>query len=409
MYYITYLYNLVTTLCFRCYHYFILPLRYKITVVGLENLDSQKLSPDAGMLFLSNHPSHLDASLIGTALIKEGHLVSIWTMDFVFKNPYTRLVARNSDSTKLLKVPNVHENRSPKNLVKVRRLIRRTVEGLQEGENVLFFPAGYQKFTSHEEVNGKSAVQRILKQYPQANIVLVRITGMWGSRFSKAVSKFERSDLREGQWVRFIWKIAKIFLLNGIFFIPKRRLTIEFLPVGPDFPRHGTRREINQYIEDFFNKGFSNRGEPLQRVPDYFWKAQYPSHEYHLKGYNYDLTKVPQAIVQDIISHVAQKAQMKPENVKFNMLLDRDLCLDSLEMTELFIDLEKKYPMPKLMPKNVSSVGHLIALASGQPIAYDPICGTFQVVHEEPILAVKAWHACAGLVAGFFGFLDLHR
>ncbi len=78
-------------------------------------------------------------------------------------------------------------------------------------------------------------------------------------------------------------------------------------------------------------------------------------------------------------------------------------------MTDLFVELERDYHLPKLVPKKISDVGHLIALAAGKDVAYAPIYGSFPVVHEEPILAVKAWHACAGLVAGFFGFLDLHR
>ena len=149
LFYLNEFYNFISRICFRLYHYILLPLRYKIQIKGIETLQSGKTDPKAGFLFLSNHPTHLDASLVGTALIKSNMQVTIWTVDYVFKNPYTRLVARNFDTTKLLKVPNIHENRSFKNPSKVRKLIRRTVEGLQR-EKISFFSPAELKNTQRE-------------------------------------------------------------------------------------------------------------------------------------------------------------------------------------------------------------------------------------------------------------------
>ena len=407
MHYITDLKNFFARTIFRLYHYILLPLRYKIRVIGLENLDTKQTLP-GGMLFLSNHPTHLDASIVGTALVKRGRQVSIWSMDFVYKNAYARMCARQRDTLCLLKVPNVHEHRSIKNPQKVRKLIRRTVEGLQEGENVLFFPAGYQKFTAKEEINGKSAVYRILSQNPDVNIVLVRIVGMWGSRFSKAVKKSERSNVRRGNWFAFVWNIFKMVALNLVFFIPKRKVTLEFF-IPTDFPRKGTRQQMNQYLENFYNKGFVNGEEPLQRVPDFFWKAQYTANEYHLKCYNFDLHLASENVKKDVFEIVARKAGVPVNSLRANMLLDRDLSLDSLEITEIFIELESKYKVPELVPKNVTSVGHLIALTAGIPIEYVPVYGEFPVIKEEPTPVFQAWQVCTALFASFFSFLDTQK
>lgn len=408
MKWISHLKNSIARTFFRYSNYALLALRYKIELKGLENL---KHSPgEPGFLFLCNHPSHLDPTLVGTSLVKRGWLLNFWSLDFVYKNPYTRICVRNQDTVRMIKVPNIHEHRGFKNAQKIRHVIQRTLEELKEGEHILFFPSGAQKFTAREEVNGKSAVEKILKQYPTVKIMLVRITGMWGSRFSKAVHKHERSDLRAGNWLRFVSNIIKMISFNFVFFIPKRKITIEFVPAGPSFPRKGTRKEINMYLEEFFNRGYGLGGEPLQRIPDYFWKAKYTTPEFHIKSYKYDLKAVPESIKQDVVEVVTAVSHLKQEQITPELLLDRDLSLDSLEITDLLIRLEKKYPsLAKLAPKHVSSVGHLMALAAKTPIEYTALRGEFPIIRQEIPPVAKAWHACAGVITSLFGFLDTQR
>jgi acyl carrier protein len=401
--------NFLTNIAFRLYHHAILPLRYDVRVTGRSSMDQQRSDPKGGILFLPSHPSHLDASMVGFALWEKGIRVYIWTVDYVFKHFFTRFAAKSRDTVKLLKVPNVYESRSAKHTIDMRRLIHRTVEKLRKGENVLFFPGGKQKHAAYEEMNGKSAVQRILKLYPEVNIVLVRIKGMWGSRFSRAVEKSERSDLRAHNWMRFMWNIGKIVLFNLIFFIPKRTVTLEFTPAGSDFPRNGTRKEINDYLEAYFNRGFGSEGEPLSKVSDYFWKTRYPKYEYHLKSYRYAADQIPSSLRQEVVQIIANKAGIAPEEIRDNMLLARDLSLDSLETIEILTELEKRYGLPKYAPKHVSSVGHLVALTANLPVDYLPVRGEFPQVVEEPASMVRAWHLVTSFVVGLFGFLDTQK
>lgn len=397
-----------TNTAFVLYHYLILPLRYRLNILGIKRIKTRLTDPKGGILFLASHPSHLDPSLVGFALWKNHIRLYIWTVDYVFKHIFTRFAARSSDSVKLLKVPDVFEGRSAKHADKSRRLIHKTVEKLRKGNNVLFFPGGRQKLEPYEEISGKSAVQRILKLYPDVNIVLVTITGMWGSRFSKAVKKSERSNLKANSILRFLWNILKIVLLNGLFFIPKRNIRIEFTPIGSEFPRQGTRQEINRYLEEFINRGFGREGEPLQKVSNYFWKTKYPAYEYHLKSYRYDADQIPVKLRDDVMTLVAQKAGLKTEDVKDEMHLARDLSIDSLETTEILCELEKRYHLPRYAPKHVTTVGHLVALVARIPVDYVPIKGQFPQVIEEPASMVRLVHACAAFVVGLFGFFA-HR
>lgn len=408
MIFLTKLKSYLLSVLFRFYHYVLVPLRYKMIVIGGERIASKLTDPKKGILFLANHPSHLDATFLTLALLRFRYQISIWTLDYVYKNPYTKLVSRNYETVKLMKVPNIHESRLAKNASRLRKLINKTIDNLKDGQNVLFFPSGKQKHLPREEVHGKSAVARILARYPEANIVFVRSTGLWGSRFSKAVKKSERSDAKGDNWLKFIWGLVKIVTLNLIFFIPKRKITIEFDPAGDDFPRHGTRQEINKYLEDYFNRKYP-AGEPLVRVPNYFWKAEYPPIEYHVKNYSYSLENVPVDVATDVLRLVAEKAHVHPSDLEPGMWLDRDLSLDSLEISEILAELEKRYHIPQYLPKQISSVGHLIALASKIPVESNPVQGPSSKIIQEVPTPVRAWHACAVLIAGFFGFLYPER
>lgn len=391
---------------FRICHYSLLPLRYRIKAEGLDDL----IKGGEGILFLSNHPSHLDPILVGTTLVRHGIPVCIWSMDFVYKNPYARFAARNNDDIRTLKVPNAHEHRAFKNAYKIRHLIHRTITGLKKGENILFFPAGYQKFTPRDEINGKSAVEKILHHYPTANIVLVKIHGMWGSRFSKAVSRAERSNLRGGGWMGFMRKMLGVLFLNGIFFIPKREVTIEFVPVKDAFPRTGTRQEINQYIENFYNRGYGSDGEPLQKVPDFFWKPKYSSNDYNKKNYDFDLNLVPEEVKKDIVKELAHLSHMPEARITPNLLIDRDISLDSLEIASLLAQLEKKYPAcKKLSPSALTTVGHLMALAAQIPITYAPIKGHFAVVQQTATPLDKAKEGFAAALTSFLSLFSSHQ
>ncbi len=399
------IFNNINVLLFRFYHAVLVPLRYRVTLRGGE-LVYKKRNDKKGILFLSNHPSHLDATLLTMALRKLKCPVSIWTLDDVFKNPYTRMVARNPETVTLMKVPNIYESRKKNHQKKLQKLIHRSVELLRQGRNVLFFPSGNQKYQGYEEIHGKSAIHRILQQFPDVNIMVIQITGMWGSRFSRAVKKEERSTARGESMVKFVWNIIKIVLLNFIFFIPKRKITIKFIDVGEDFPRKGTRQEINSYIENKFNTGFESEGEPLLQVSNYFWKTSYTTIEYHLKKYIYDSKKIPLSILHDIKKALSKKTHLNPEKINLNMNLQRDLGLDSLDLTEITMEIENKYHLPPILPKEVYTVGDLAAIASGTLIEDQLEEGKKHLLQQEVVWPVRAYNACAAFFSSLFRFRE---
>ncbi|MEI8365559.1 MAG: 1-acyl-sn-glycerol-3-phosphate acyltransferase [Parachlamydiaceae bacterium] len=350
-------------------HTLLLPLRYQIEVKGQECLDPKRGGVNRSVLFLSNHSSHIDASILGTVILREGLSLSIWALDLTFKLPYLRWAARRKESIQVVKVPNIPAKRSEKHTSHLHKLVTRTADGLRKGKNFLIFPSGVVKKTPMELIHGKSAVTLIVQQCPNVPIILVRITGLWGSRFSYATPLEARWGTQSVQPLRMVWKSLKMLLLNAVFFIPKRKVLVEFIPVGPDFPRFGTRVEVNRYLENTFNASWGPMGESLYVVPDYFWRSSYLTHEYQTKEYVFNLNLVPKALRNAVVTLIADKANLDCSEVNFNMSLGRDLGLDSLDLVEILSELETQYDIGELVPENLTTVGHLIAIVAKIPIA----------------------------------------
>lgn len=370
-------------------HSLLLPLRYKIEVKGGECLDIKKGGVNSSILFLANHSSHFDATILGIVILKKHLPLTIWALDLTFKLPYLRWAARHKETVQVVKVPNINERRSEKHSSNLHKLVTRTGDGLQKGKNFLIFPAGRCKKTPIEKIDGKSAVPLIIQQYPKVNIILVRITGLWGSRFSCATKPEARWATRSIRTFDMFWHALKMIIFNGIFFIPKRKVLIEFIPVGDEFPKFGTRLEIDRYLEEKFNEKWGPQGEPLYRVPDYFWRERYTEHAYVSKTYHYNLNLVSKQIRNAVVTLLADKADLDCKEVDFEMHLGRDLGLDSLDIVEILSELERRYHIKRFVPEDLTTVGHLIAIAGKIPIICEVKNVDFYNVEEHKSLSLS--------------------
>lgn len=400
--YLCFLGKAITNAFFILLHSFLLPLRYKIEVKGAEYLDPKKGGKNSSILFLANHSSYLDGTIIISELLKRHLPLITWALDLTFKLPYLRWAARH---VQVVKVPNITERRCEKHSTKLHKLVTRTADNLRKGKNFLIFPAGCVKKTPIEKIDGKSAVPLIIQQYPEVNIILIRIIGLWGSRFSCATKTESRWATRSVKGAHMVWQTLKMILLNALFFIPKRKVIIEFAPAPSDFPRFGSRLEIGRYLETYYNEIWGPQGEPLNRVPDYFWKAQYIEHEYQTKHYSYNLKQVPTPVRNAVIKLIADKADLDSKDIDFEMYLGRDLSFDSLDLVEILMELERQYGIKRLVPEDLTTVGHLIAIAGKIPIVCEYKSGQFHEVSEhKPILTYLT-----GLASTVISFLNPTR
>ena len=121
-----------------------------------------------------------------------------------------------------------------------------------------------------------SLVHDLLQEFPNARVVLIRTTGLWGSRFSRALT---------GSAPDF-WKALsdgiKTILKNGLFFTPRRDVTMEFEEIGDELPRKGTRLELNRFLDQWYNRYEGGlTAEPVKLVTYSCFKEELPEVTYN--------------------------------------------------------------------------------------------------------------------------------
>ena len=345
-----------------------LRLRYSITFNGIENLTPERLHKGSGILFLPNHPSQLDGIMTMWAINKFHPRPA--AIEYLYQIPGVRFLL---NAVNAIPIPNIDMCSNSLKRSRVEKVLDIIIQKLKEKENFLFYPAGRLKLTGVEIIGGSSGLHKILQEAPETNVVLVRVNGLWGSSFSRALIG------KPPPIGKTLLKNFKHILKNFIFFTPRRKVSIEFFPNPKNFPYDGSRLVINQYLEDFYNKPEEGSkrdsyGEPLTRVSYSIWKEELPNlptpQEEEEK---IDLNKIPSNIKDDIFHEIANLSNKNPADLTPETHLASDLALDSLDATELLIFLEDQYGITGLYPSDLTTIAKVMSIAARQTI----------IAHEE--------------------------
>lgn len=342
-----------------------LKLRYKITYKGLDKLTPDVFDHSGGILFLPNHPSVLvDPLVVGLPLYPKFNPRPLIT-EYLY---YTPGVYQVMQLVRALPVPDFDQ--AP-NSVKKRRneeAFETVKTELEKGESFLIYPAGRTKQTALEIIGGASGVHNIL-QAVDANVVLVRITGLWGSVFSRAIT-----GKAPAFWPTVSFAM-KALVKSLIFFMPRRPVTVEYEPAPADFPFDAGRKEFNRWLERWYNRspGISHdqpefQGEPFIQVSYSIWTDEFlePYEQKPTSEENFDINLVPQSVKDKICEQLAALAGRKAEDLKPEMTLAGDLALDSLDGAEIIGFLEDHFQVHGISPIELTTVGHVMGIAGGQ-------------------------------------------
>lgn len=345
---------------------FVFWLRYKVTIKGLDKLNPSILNKSGGVLFLPNHPAILvDPALVTLAIWKKYPVRPI-IVDYMYNTPFIHTIMRFINA---LSIPNFSNGSNSLKKKRAEKVIDTIIEDLKKQDDFLIYPAGRTKQQAKEVIGG-SAVHKIIQSVPNLNIVLVKTSGLWGSRFSRALTggKHPPSMIET-----FFWGI-KIVLKNLLFFTPRRRVTIEFSPAGPDFPFQASRVEMNRYLEKWYNRpdGISPQkgdepGESLYLVPYSLWSSKLPEVKpFERADDEVDLSRIPKEIKDKILHQLSSMSRLPQNQIKPEMDLSGDLGLDSLDGAELLVFLEDQFEVAGIPVQELSSVGKVMALAAKQ-------------------------------------------
>lgn len=356
--------------------------RYRIHVKGWDNVTPQTMKKKGGVLFLPNHPTYYIDPLLMAMLTYPRYTIRPTIVEYMYYKPIIHSVMKVMGA---LPIPNFSTTSNSLKKRKGEKVIQEIISSLQNGENFLLYPAGRVKHSAKEVVAGASSTQKIISEATDANIVLVRITGLWGSSFSRALTG-QPADLGA-----ILLQGLKDLFKNFIFFGPRRDVYVEFVPAPADFPYQGTRLEINRYLEKFYNRpdGLSLQtgdepGESLVLRPSHLWNNQLPvpsKLNSVCESVNVSLSDIDPAIRNKVVEKVSQITDIPADQISLEMDVSKDLGLDSLDTAELSSFLHEEFSIKGVPVHQITTVGTLVGIAAKKiPV----------IEEEEPINANKS-------------------
>ncbi|KPK32334.1 MAG: hypothetical protein AMS24_04490 [Chlamydiae bacterium SM23_39] len=337
----------------------LLSLRYRIKVKGRKNLKKKNFKKDIGTLFLPNHPALVDPIIISILFWPKFHIHPL-VIEYVYRQSGINFIMR---LFKALSIPNMDTSLNEIKIKNAQGVVEKIIKGLKEKKNYIIYPAGRLKHTGKEIVGGASATQNILQNCPDVNIVLIRTTGLWGSSFSRAYTG-KTPDFKS----TLIRNIKHLFL-NFLVFMPRRRVLIEVELAAEDFPRSGSRLEVNRYLEKWYNKypinGIFLESEPLNLISYSFWKKKiYKIHKTEEIMRKKEEVKFSSKVEEKIFSELNRLQPDIP--ITSNLNLSRDLGLDSLDISELISFLCVNFDIEQIHPEDIETVQDVLEIAEGK-------------------------------------------
>lgn len=344
---------------------FALWLRYRIKVKGLEHLSKDQLKNPGGVLLLPNHVAMVVDPLAITLSAWKKLLIRPTIVETYYFLP---IVHSAMQWVNALPVPDFEKSTNSLKRKRHEKVMDELARGLKHGENFLVYPSGRVKFTNIENIGGASATHDLINNVPEANIVLVRIKGLWGSMFSRAltgksVNMLEK--IKEGFW---------ICMKNLIFFSPRREIIIEFEPAPADFPYKASRLELNKWLENYYNRpdGLSEQegqypGESLKLVSHSMWSEQLPSIYQPPKETDEEVVHIDDVdddIQDKIIDKLHELTELDRASIKPEMSLASDLGLDSLDTSELATFLKEEFDTGAIPVTELTTVQRVMGIAS---------------------------------------------
>ena len=331
----------------------LLRLRYSIKIKGLDDIKSRRKS---GILFLPNHPALIDPVIILSILHKDFAPQSL-AVEFRLTNPLIAWISKRFGARLIPDIPRTGRAAS----AVIKEVLSESVEHIRSGGNFLLYPAGRLKRSCMEKIRATSAVKLILEQVPDVRVVLVRQNGLWGSSFSWASGKNPdvMFNLKRG---------LKHLFLNGLFFMPRRPVQIEFVE-PKNFPRTADRISMNRFLEDFYNTDASRN----TYVPYLFYEKGgvriCPEPE-HVK-IDWKTDAVPETTQKLVIEFLGQFTGQT--NIKKDHHLAYDLGLDSLAVAEVIAWLEKEFGFSQVDTGSLNTVWDVMQAAMGKGVASDTV------------------------------------
>lgn len=358
--------------------------RYKIEVKGLENLNAENLNRPGGVIFIPNHPCVFIDPAVVTLAVFPKFVIRPMIVEYFYFTPVVHTLMKFMDA---IPVPNFETSSNSLKRKRGEKVIEEVIRGVKKGDNFLIYPAGRLKHTAFEDIGGSSGVHSIVQAAPEANVVLIRTKGLWGSSFSRALTGKVPSLFGT------IFNGVKHVLKNLIFFTPRRHIIIEIEPAPQNFPWTANRVEFNRWLERWYNKpdGLTKQvgeypGDSLVLVSYSRWREELPQVHVPEKREEREVKMegVSELVSSKVLQKLSELTEIPPDKMSPDQNLSTELGLDSLDTSELASFLQDQFDLPPVPPGELTTVGRVLAIASKQ-ILFE------EATEEEEIPQIADW------------------
>lgn len=344
---------------------FFLSFRYRVHLEGADAL--KKLSGPT--LVLPNHPALIDPPLVSSHI--------------QLHKPLRPLVNSGTFRTKVLwplmkmvdafEVPDLTEH-SRDASARALQMIDAVVERIHAGDCMLIYPSGRLQRGNVEVIGAARSVYEIAARCPEANIVLVRTRGVWGSIFSCA--EIGKTPNLVQQVVRALgWIVASLFV-----FLPRRQVTMHVEVVDRSKLPMDSREAFNSFLESWYNADGGQ--EPKFVRFNHFFGPDEGDYGRASQSAEYDLSKIKTKtinLVNELVqAHIGRVLNDDELNATTKLEL---IGLDSLDRMDLALKIENQFGFRSDVVTD--TLGGLWALADGQLAS----------ASSAPSMAPPAWTA----------------
>jgi len=311
---------------------FCVGLRYKVHVEGEEILKKYK---DTSILFLANHPATIDPVIVLSSLEPYVFIQPLAAERF-FKSPFIHFFLKK---LKAHPVPEFETGNNEYKAYKVEKLLHELKNSFKSKDKILLYPAGHIADSTFEKLGGASFAFE-LKDVPK-KVIGIATDGLHGSIFSRYF------ELSTAPFLKMLIKGFKILLLNGLFFVPKRKVVLQIFEIDQNILNLKDKLAFNKAMDEEFNSR-------LTHVPSI---VSYGVCKTPIRKEKTAIKKEPiDKKLGDELIKIAEKVTKK--KVKLNDHLSYDVGIDSLELAEILTILEQKYAIRiDEMPETLQELG----------------------------------------------------
>ncbi|MCU4156990.1 AMP-binding protein [Carboxylicivirga sp. A043] len=345
--------------CFFAALRFILSARYRVSIKG-----GELLKENGAKLILPNHQAIIDPILLFSHLYKYTSAVPI-----VLSSYYDIPVAKSIfKAWGAIRVSDLEKGSRNTNVLE--QIVASVDKGLAMDKNIVLYPSGQIAAQGYERILNKQSAQLTVKNMPEeAEVIAVRFSGLWGSRWSKGWV---------GQTPSFFSTLLKtlgLILSNLLFFMPRRCVHIEVENITKQAKTQSQmgKTEFNQYLEQVYNVSGEEQatfikyhflaGASNRQLPD-----SIAGSDKSMKGNNNNtIQPIPDEVFDKIQTCIASILESEKESVELKSYLQLDLGADSLNIVEIISEVENQFPTfsaPEI--NDIRTVQDLCLVAMGQ-------------------------------------------